>query len=119
MILDSGIVTIFRPADLALSGEMPRPGFRFHGQSWYGELAFETSPQRPTEGRREQRIDSRIRVLQDRGILEHDVAVLRAVTDWDEVTADDLVYRITRAYHGTDDNGPTPITDLTLEVYRR
>jgi predicted RND superfamily exporter protein len=28
------------------------------------------------------------------------------------------VYRITRAYHGHDDDGPTPISDLTLEVMK-
>ncbi len=116
MILDKGICTIFRKKDIALSGEMPRPVFVVIGKSWFGEDSFETSPARPTEGRKELRTDAKIRILQDRSIRQNDVVLLREVNDWSERTTDDAVYKIQRAWHGQDDDGPTPITDLSLEV---
>lgn len=117
MILDKGICTIFRAHDLSLAGEMPRPGYEVISRGWYGEINFETSPATPTDGRRELEVSARIRVLQDRAIRQDDVVLLREVTDWREVDPGEEVYRITRAYHGTDDDGPTPITDLSLEVF--
>ena len=115
MILDSGICTVFRKYDLALSGEMPRPGFAVFWKSWYGELNFETSPQRPTEGREERRTDARIRVQQNRDIRQHDIVVLCNVDRFED--AEGPVYEITRAWHGKDDGSPAEISDLTLEVY--
>ena len=117
MILDAGICSIFRKVDLAMSGEMPRPGFELVGKSWYGELNFETSPARPTEGRKELRTDARVRILQNRGVKQHDVVILRDIADFAERGAEETVYRITRARHGQDDDGPTQVTDLTLEVF--
>lgn len=116
MILDSGICSIFRKEDAALSGEMPRPFYSLIGQGWFGELSFETSPARPTEGRQELKTDARIRILQNRAIRQHDIVVLAEVQDiQDAETAP--VYRITRAYHGADESGATLISDLSLEVY--
>ncbi len=116
MILDSGICSIFRKKDVALSGEMPRPFYNLIGQGWFGELSFETSPARPTEGRQELKTDTRIRILQNRAIRQHDIVVLAEVQDIkDAETAP--VYRITRAYHGADESGATLISDLSLEVY--
>lgn len=118
MILDNGICTVFRPQDLALSGEMPRPGYQQITQGWYGELSFETAPARPTEGRRELKTDNRIRILQCRAIKQNDVVVLRQLASFADRAADDAVYRIVRAYHGTDDQTTDLITDLSLEVYQ-
>ena len=118
MILDSGVCTVFHPQDLALSGEMPRPGSQFLTAGWYGELSYETTPARPTEGRRELKIDNRIRILQCRAIKQDDVVVLRELASFSERDADDVVYRIARAFHGTDDQTAVPITDLSLEVYK-
>ncbi len=118
MILDSGICTIFRKVDAAMSGEKPKAVYIVIGRSWYGEANFETSPARPTEGRRELRTDARIRVLQNRSIRQNDVVVLREMADWNDGTAGEPVYRVQRAWHGIDDDGPTPITDLSLEVTR-
>ena len=115
MILDSGICSIFRKYDMALSGEMPRPGYMLLWKSWYGELSFETSPARPTEGREERRTDARIRVQQNRDIRQHDVVVLANVDRI--VDAAGPVYEITRAFHGQDDDSPALVSDLTLEVY--
>lgn len=115
MILDSGICTVFRKYDTALSGEMPRPGYMLLWKSWYGELSFETSPSRPTEGREERRTDARIRVQQNRDIRQHDIVVLQNVDRWEDVTGP--VYDVTRAWHGQDDGSPTPVSDLTLEVF--
>lgn len=119
MILDSGICTVFRKRDLAMTGEKPRPGYEPIGKSWFGEVSFETSPARPTEGRKEQRTDNKIRILQMREIREQrDVVILRDLERFEDRDPDDAVYLITRAWHGQDDNGPTPISDLSLEVTR-
>lgn len=101
-----------------MGGETPKPGYQLVGRSWYGELDFETSPARPTEGRRELRTDARIRILQNRGIRQNDVVILRELADWEGRTAGEPIYKIQRAWHGKDDDGPTPITDLSLEVTR-
>lgn len=115
MILDTGIASLFRAADAALPGRKPIMTYSPIGKSWFRELSFETSPARPTEGRAVTRTDARIRILQQRDIREGDVAVLE---DLDAFAARaGKAYRITRAYHGLDDDGPTPITDLTLEVF--
>ena len=118
MILDKGICSLFRGVSQELSGEMPRRTLQRYFRSWYGELDFETSPARPTEGREERLTDARIRILQNRDIRQGDVAVLADTADAEQAAADGLpVYRITRAWHGKDDGSPTEITDLTLEVY--
>lgn len=91
-------------------GNMPVPadaGVRFEG--YYRELGFETSPAYPTRDRLAQRTDARVRILQCRAIREDDEAVL---TDF--VTGGERRYRITRAYHGIDDDNGELITDLTL-----
>ena len=118
MILDAGIVSIFRPHNIALSGEMPRMGYTLHSVGWYGELNFETSPQWETEGRKERKTDARIRVLQDRDILQNDIAILRELDDWESRAETDTVYRITRVYHGKADSDPTEISDISLEVVK-
>ena len=76
MILDTGICTLFRRTDQAEPGGRPVYGYTRLGQSWYGELAFETSPAWETEGRKSLRADARIRIHQDRSLRQHDVAVL-------------------------------------------
>lgn len=118
MILDSGIVSVFRRSDTAAAGEMPKASYTLLFRGWYGELNFETSPQRPTEGRTELRCDARIRVIQNRNIRQDDVAVLRDIGAWTERTAADPAYKITRAYHGEDEDGAGLISDLSLEVYK-
>lgn len=114
MNLDKGVCSVFRREDSAQSGDMPRWTYTLYYQSWYGEPDFATSPAWPTDKRRENRTDARIRVLQNRDIRENDAVVLRAVRSWAETTQDDKEYRITRAWHGQDDDGPTLITDLSL-----
>ena len=118
MILDKGIITVFRASDVSSAGDKPAFAYAQIYQSWYGELSFETSPDRPTDNRKELRTDARVRVLQYRGIHQNDIAVLRAVSAWDSLTPADTVYKITRAFHGQDDDGPTPITDLSLMEVR-
>lgn len=118
MILDTGICTIFRQTDTAAAGEMPAPRLDFFFKSWYGELNFETSPAYPTEGRRELRTDQRIRIMQNKQIRQNDVAVLLDVHNASEIPEGAEIYRIIRCFHGLDDDGPTPITDLSLEVTR-
>lgn len=116
MILDTGICTVFRETDTSEAGGMPTTGYSLIGSSWYREISYETAPAWPTDGRKEQKADGRIRILQNRGILQNDVVVLAEFSAWKDKPAGATVYRITRAYHGKDDDGPTPISDLTLEV---
>ena len=116
MILDRGICSIFRRVDIAAHGDMPRYEMALIGQSWYGENDFASSPAWPTEGRRENRTDAKIRILQNRSIRENDIAVLTEAAAWTDIPEETTIYEITRCYHGTDDDGPTEITDLNMEV---
>lgn len=114
MILDKGIFTLFRRTDAAGPGHKPVYDYTLMGKGWYGELDFETTPSRETEGRKTLRIDARIRILQRREIRQHDAVVLADVESIRELPEGAPVYDIERAFHGLDDDGPTPITDLTL-----
>ena len=119
MILDTGICTLFQCVDMAAPGEMPYPAYQILGKSWFRELSFETSPVQPTEGRKEKRTDNRIRILQDRRIRENrDLVILRDLDAFADRETTDTVYRITRAFHGTDEDSPAAITDLSLEVMK-
>lgn len=110
MILDKGIATIYHKINTASPGGKPTFENVAYWQSWYGELNFETSPSRPTESREEIRNDARVRILQNRRINNHDRVELA------ETTGSILVYEVTRAWHGMDEESGEQITDLTLEV---
>lgn len=112
MILDSGICTIFARRNIASPGSMPVYEHTQRGQAWYGLLDFETSPHNPTDERTERETSARIRIHQRRDLHEDDVVILAAV---ETVEDDARPYKITRAYHGRDDDSGEPITDLTLE----
>lgn len=114
MILDTGICTVFRAVDVSEPGGKPTLGYVPLGKSWFGEVSFETSPARPTEGRLERRTDAKIRIHQMRSVRQDDLVIFQDVDRLDQASS---VYRIIRAYHGKDDDGPTLITDLSLEVY--
>lgn len=111
MILDKGIATIYHKQDTAEAGDMPAFVDVMYWRSWYGELNMETAPGRPTQNREEIRCDARVRVLQNRGITNHDRVELA------ETGGPVRVYEVTRAYHGTDEESGQLITDLTLGVY--
>jgi hypothetical protein len=116
MILDTGICTVFRKADTSAAGAMPVMSYTPIWCSWYRELSYETAPAWPTDGRTEQKADGRIRILQDRAIAKDDVVILEQLAAYKDRSQNAKVYRITRAYHGMDDDGPTQISDLMLEV---
>lgn len=124
MILDNGICTVCRMADAAGPGEMPRKAYAFVCRRWYGELSFKTTPTRPSDGREELRVDTRIRILQHRTVRPGDIVVMADIGEFAHLEEDELirkaggapVYRITDAYHGKDDGSPAEITDLYLEV---
>lgn len=111
MILDSGICTVFRKADVARKGNMPRYEYKPISKHWYGELQYETTPANPTEGREESQTDARIRIVQNRQLNNHDVVVFANTNNIGDVLK---AYEITRAYHGRDDESGELITDLTL-----
>lgn len=115
MILDDGICTILRRADVSVPGAKPAFEYLPVYQSWYKRISFESEPVRPTPGREEHRVDARIRILQYAELQDEDVCVLQLITG--APPAGTTIYRITRAYHGLDDGDrPVQISDLSLEV---
>lgn len=112
MVLDHGICSIFARENVAGAGEMPDYAHTLKCQAWYGLLDFETSPANPTDDRKERETAARIRILQRRDLHEDDVVILAPV---DVVEENARPYKITRAYHGHDDDSGELITDLTLE----
>lgn len=116
MILDAGRCTIFRRVDISEPGGKPIWGYQRIFQSWYGELSYESSPAKPTEGRKQQQISTRIRVMECRAIAEHDVCVLELIDDFEDRSEGALVYEISRVGGYPDDDSPQRITDLSLVV---
>ncbi len=114
MILDKGVCSVFRRTDTGSPGGMPSWTYSLLHQSWYGELDFATTPANPTNEREELQTDARIRVMQCRDIRQHDVVVLAQLSDFAQRDPAAPVFDIERAYHGMDDDGPTPISDLSL-----
>lgn len=110
MILDSGICYVYRKTNTGNYGSMPVYTDTLIHSGWYGILNYETAPARPTESREEVRTDARVRILQNRGINNHDRVELRPTGGTTSR------YEVTRAYHGVDDDSGELITDLTLEV---
>ena len=115
MLLDQGVCTILTKTDVSGPGEKPRYERMIKAQSYFGRLSFETSPQWPTEHREETKIAERVRILQCRGIGKDDVAEL---LDFSDVTQTPQTYKISRAYHGVDDESGEMISDLSLEVMK-
>lgn len=116
MILDTGICTVFRKSDTASPGAMPTVEYLPFWASWYGELQFETAPVWQTEGRESLQTDKRIRILQNNEIRQNDVVVLEHLASFAERSSGAQVFKVNRAFHGIDDDGPTKISDLSLEV---
>jgi len=104
MILDKGICSIYDKVNVAEKGNMPKYKLKLKYQSWYGELNFETNPANAAMQEIIE-ISARIRILQNRQITNHNVAIL----------PDGNQYEITRAYHGVDEESGELITDLTLK----
>ena len=113
MILDRGTCTIYRKTSTTPAGGKPTWTLAAIHEGYYGELAFETSPARPTDGREETETATRIRILQNRNIRNQDLAEL---APFDGNSTKTEKYRITRAYHGVDDQSGELITDLTLVI---
>lgn len=118
MILDAGICTVFRETDVSAPGDMPVKGYTPIYASWYGELNFSSTPEWQTEGRKEQKVDRKIRITQKRDIRQNDVVVLEHIASFAEKSAGADVFRVVRAYHGQDDDSPAQISDLSLEVHK-
>lgn len=113
MILDRGICKIYRKTSTTSPGGKPTSTLAVIHESLYAELSFETAPARPTENREETETAARVRILQNRGIRNQDVAEL---IPFDGTGTKAVKYRITRAYHGEDGDNGEPITDLSLEI---
>lgn len=115
MLLDQGVCTIYTKTDVSGPGEKPRFERTIKAQSYFGRLSFETSPQWPTQHREETKIAERVRILQCRKIDKDDVAEL---VDFSDPTQTSQTYKISRAYHGVDDESGEMISDLSLEVMK-
>lgn len=111
MILDKGYCSVYSASDVSAPGDMPVEGLTLKYRSWYGEMDFETVPYQ-AELQDDVKISARVRIIQNRGVSNHDVVVLSNVLP---PPSEALQYRIARAYHGTDDENGQPITDLSLE----
>lgn len=111
MMLDSGVCTIFEKRDTSAPGSMPVYERVKITEGWYGELEFETTPYRPTEYREEVRTDARIRILDDRSIRAGCEAILCLEQD---AAMETPVYKITRVFHGRDEESGEDIADLSL-----
>ena len=116
MILDRGICRLYRKTSTTPAGGKPTWTLAEYHESYYGELSFETAPSRATERREDTRTDARVRILQCREIRNQDVAALEPF-DGTEVKTE--YYRITRAWHGDDNDSGEPISDLTLELIEK
>lgn len=112
MLLNDGIATVYALRDASGPGEAPRYERAVRVKSYYAEISFETSPTNPTGKRNEHRIDARVRIQQCRKIREDDEAMLES---FHEREKSGKMYKIVRAYHGTDDESGLPISDLSLE----
>ena len=110
MILDSGVCTVFKKANVAGFGEKPRFVNQPFYMSWYKELSFATSAADPTGRREEVEADARVRVLQNRQITNHDCVSLAPSS------GESRQFEVVRAYHGQDDDSGELITDLTLRL---
>lgn len=115
MLLDQGTCTILTKTDISEEGKKPKYERTIKAQSYFGRLSFETSPQWPTEHREETKIAERVRILQCRTIGKDDVAEL---VDFSDPTQTPQTYKISRAYHGIDDESGEMISDLSLEVMK-
>lgn len=115
MILDAGICKVYHKTNTAEAGSKPVITDVLFHTSYYGELNFETAPARPTEHREEINTAARVRILQHRGIANHDRVELLPF-DGSPVPGEGLMFEVTRAWHGMDADSGEMITDLTLEV---
>ena len=98
MILDAGILTIYRRTN----AKTPRGARQEMGKSWYGELEYASSPY--GQERINFQEERRVRIHQDRRITGLCVVELE----------DGSVYEVARAFHGVDEESGERISDLTL-----
>ncbi len=113
MILDTGICSVFRLSQKEVpSGYMPTMDWTLIGKSWYKELQFSTQPKWESANREETQTDQKIRIMQMRQLRKEDRVVL---ADVDALPESGMIYKITRAFHGQDDDSPALISDLDLQ----
>lgn len=117
MILDRGVCKVWHKTNTAAAGSKPAWSDTLFHTSYYAELNFETAPARPTEFREEINTAARVRILQNRGIANHDRVTLEPF-DGAAAPASTTVFEVTRAWHGRDEESGEEITDLTLEVVK-
>lgn len=103
MILDSGICGVYKLTNTAAAGDMPTETPVLVSRHWFGELGFESSPRQRTESQQVVETSRRIRILENRAIVEKTVVVIDTET-----------YQVERVYHGKDQESGEAITDLSL-----
>lgn len=112
MILDDGICSIFRAANVAAAGRMPVWGFEPVGQSWFKRRSYSTRASFMREGAEDTTVSLRIRILRNDAVTNHDVVIL--------VPADAMLpnvkrYSVINAVHDVDPDSGEAVTDLYLE----
>lgn len=113
MILDRGIATIYTQQNAAAPGDKPQYTNVLLTAGYYGELDFATDSAKPTEDRKEVRVDQKIRMLQDRRITAVCVAALADACDI--VPGLTVRYKVVRVWHGMDKDSGQPISDISLQ----
>lgn len=115
MILDSGILTVFRTVDTAEPGGMPDPSPSVIWRGWYGTRSFGGVRRDPTGHRPDTRIDEKVRILRFREVHAQDLVVLEDV----RASVRSPFFVIEDFYHGTDEESGEPVTDLYLRRFDR
>lgn len=95
MLLDTDVCRLYR-VDAPRGGASPVDGLEPIYHNWYGKLRHESG------GGETGDVTLRIRI-HDANVRENDIA-----------EADGQYWRISRVYHGSDDDNGQPIADLTL-----
>lgn len=103
MLLDSGIVSIYRQKNVAAPGKKPQYEWEQIWQSYYGEKTVGVN-RYYTAMAQDDQVDMLIEAQRNRGIS----------TATDRAEIDGVYYRIVQIQHVLDDND-LPMTDLALE----
>lgn len=116
MILDSGILTIYRTIDTAEPGGMPRQTLQALYRGWYGLRAWGSRRRDPTGARPDRQIDCRVRILRLNDLREGDLVILSDVAATGVLTP---AYRVEEFYQAADEESGELISDLYLQRYEK
>lgn len=102
MILDDGILKIYKVVSQKTSMGKLEKVLKYYDEAWYGTNNTSISEYYKAK-QSDVMIDMRVEILQNKGVKSNDVLILNGVQ-----------YIVGRVYHGVDEDD-IPITDITLE----